>query len=60
MHYIMGCATGGCSGWDYTTIIELMQHTGVIDSTLALAPSFTVDGNVIDTFHYSTALTYHT
>lgn len=25
MHYTMGCASGGCSDWDYTTQIQLMQ-----------------------------------
>ncbi|MBA3901295.1 MAG: hypothetical protein H0X62_13995, partial [Bacteroidetes bacterium] len=24
MHYTMGCATAGCSDWDYTTQIEML------------------------------------
>jgi hypothetical protein len=25
MVYTMGCATGGCSDWDYTTKIEVLK-----------------------------------
>jgi hypothetical protein len=34
MRYTMGCATGGCSDWDYTTQIFLMHPTGTYDSTV--------------------------
>ncbi|HWB62648.1 MAG TPA: peptide-N-glycosidase F-related protein, partial [Chitinophagales bacterium] len=60
MHYIMGCASGGCSGWDYTTIIQLLQHTGLFDSTLAYAPNFTVNGVRQDSLVYSANPTYTT
>ena len=32
MHYTMGCASTGCSPWDYTTQIFLLHNTGEIDS----------------------------
>lgn len=60
MEYNLGCPSGGCSDWDYTTQINLLNPTGVIDSTLKQAPSFTVDGNQIDTFYYSVDTTYST
>ena len=60
MEYNLGCPSGGCSDWDYTTQINVLDPTGVIDSTLREAPSFTVDGNQIDTFYYSTDTTFNT
>lgn len=35
MHYTMGCASTGCSDWDYTTKIELRKPLGYNDSTIA-------------------------
>jgi len=32
LHYTMGCATGGCSDWDYTTQIFVRHRTGEIDT----------------------------
>ena len=54
LHYTMGCATGGCSDWDYTSQIIVRHRTGEIDSTLQTAPSFTVNGSVMDTVFFST------
>ena len=59
LHYTMGCATGGCSDWDYTTQIEIMKKTGAFDSTLVNLPNFTVNGNQMDTFYYATSQTFH-
>ena len=53
LHYTMGCATGGCSDWDYTTQIFVRHRTGKIDSTLQSSPLFTVNGNVLDSVMYS-------
>ena len=53
LHYTMGCATGGCSDWDYTSQIFLRHRTGEIDSSLNSAPNFTVNGNVLDTVSFS-------
>ena len=58
LHYTMGCASTGCSGWDYTTHINLRHRTGVFDSTLVLAPSFTLDGATLDSINVSTVPTY--
>ena len=32
MHYTMGCATGGCSDWDYTTTISALLNTNQLDT----------------------------
>ncbi len=32
MHYTLGCASGGCSDWDYTTKIELLNPSGNYDT----------------------------
>ena len=32
LHYTMGCATGGCSDWDYTTQIFVRHRTGEFDT----------------------------
>jgi len=58
LNYTMGCATGGCSDWDYTSQIFVRHRTGEIDSTFETAPLFTVNGSIIDTIYYSTDSTY--
>ena len=60
MHYTMGCASSGCSDWDYTTKIELMDETGIIDSTLRQAPNFKVNGGTVDSLLLSWDTTYTT
>lgn len=35
MHYTLGCASGGCGEWDYTTKIELLRPSSKLDSTNA-------------------------
>src|SRR5687767_4279131 len=60
LHYTMGCATGGCSPWDYTTQIQLRHHTGNMDSTLQQQASFTVNGGIMDTVDYNLWTTYTT
>lgn len=57
LHYTMGCASGGCSDWDYTTNIEIKHRTGEIDSNLVLAPSMIVNGNIQDSISGSTGPT---
>ncbi len=58
LHYNMGCATGGCSDWDYTSQVFVRHRTGEIDSTLQTAPLFTVNGIITDTIYYNTDSTY--
>jgi hypothetical protein len=59
LHYTMGCASGGCSDWDYTTKIEIMPKVG-IDSSSVNYPSFTVNTLEIDTFIYNSNATFKT
>ncbi len=60
MEVTLGCATGGCSDWDYTVRIEATHQTGVIDSVLTPYSSFTVNGVAIDTYYFSLDTTYVT
>jgi hypothetical protein len=60
LHYTMGCATGGCSAWDYTTQIQLRHRTGAMDSTLMQQPSYTVNSGILDSVHFNLATTYTT
>jgi hypothetical protein len=43
MVYTMGCASTGCSDWDYTTSILLRDYLGIMDSTVASVDSITGD-----------------
>ena len=58
LHYTMGCATGGCSDWDYTSQIFVRHRTGEIDSTLNTTPTFTVNGSTQDTVFFSYSPVY--
>ena len=49
MHFDMGCASTGCSGWDYDVHILLRNRTNKLDSNLVLAPSYSLDGSSPDT-----------
>ncbi len=49
MHYTMGCASTGCSDWDYTTKIELLKPLGYNDSTVASIDTISQDPLVVDT-----------
>ena len=59
LHYTMGCATGGCSDWDYTTQIFVRHRTGEVDSTLQESPNFTVNGTTEDTLLFSDSTFVH-
>ncbi|TNE26303.1 MAG: T9SS type A sorting domain-containing protein [Bacteroidetes bacterium] len=49
MVYTMGCASGGCSDWDYTTQINLYEPTGMMDSSVASLDTISTNPLVIDT-----------
>lgn len=49
MVYTMGCASNGCSDWDYTTAIHLNEQTGMYDSTVASIDTISTNPLVIDT-----------
>lgn len=58
LRYTLTCPTGGCGEWDYTTGVVLRKHTGILDSTLQDAPSFTVDGGTVDSIRVANDTTY--
>ena len=53
LHYTMGCASSGCSDWDYTTKIEVLHRTGDIDSNFQQSPMFSVNGAIVDSVMFS-------
>jgi hypothetical protein len=61
MHYKLKCnpaQSPACGEWDYLTYTYLYDHTGVLDSTLYTAPSFSVGGASPDTFSFMNSQTY--
>ena len=59
LNFTLGCG-GGCSGWDYTVDIYLIQNTHHKDSNLIQGPSFTVNGNQLDSVKVKKDTTYTT
>lgn len=49
MYYTMGCASGGCSDWDYTTRVNLLKPTGVMDSNVASIDTISTNPLQVDT-----------
>lgn len=49
LRYTMGCASGGCSDWDYTTLVNLMIPTGALDSNVASIDTISQNPLQIDT-----------
>lgn len=60
LKFTIGCTANGQCEWDYTVKIFARQRTGVKDSTLKQAPSFTVNGTTRDSVRFSTVPTYNT
>jgi len=59
LNFTLGCG-GHCSGWDYTVDIYLVRNTHHKDSTLKKGPSFTVNGNQLDSVKVKKQATYTT
>ncbi len=49
MYYTMGCASGGCSDWDYTTRVYILNATGAMDSTVSKIDTISTSPLVVDT-----------
>lgn len=45
----MGCASGGCSDWDYTTRLTLLNLTGILDSNVKRIDTISTSPLVLDT-----------
>ena len=58
MHFDMGCASSGCSGWDYDVHILLRNRTNKLDSNLVLAPSYSLEGSSLDSIMFSYTPTF--
>ena len=49
MDFTMGCASGGCSDWDYTVSVFLMRPTGLMDSVVLDLDTMLLEPLTIDT-----------
>lgn len=49
MELTLGCATGGCSDWDYTTLINIRNRTGRLDSAVSRIDTLQTNPLVVDT-----------
>ena len=49
MDFTMGCADGGCSHWDYTVSVFLMEPTGLLDSSISVLDTLSIEPLVVDT-----------
>ncbi|NNC95841.1 MAG: T9SS type A sorting domain-containing protein [Chitinophagales bacterium] len=49
LKYTMGCASSGCSDWDYTTQIQLLRPTGQLDSNIVGYDTVSTNPLVVDT-----------
>ncbi|MEI6311093.1 MAG: peptide-N-glycosidase F-related protein [Bacteroidota bacterium] len=49
MNFTLGCASGGCSDWDYDVHIELMKPTGAYDSNISRIDTITFSPLTLDT-----------
>ena len=49
LRYDMGCASGGCSDWDYTTLVNILHPTGLLDSNVQRIDTISTNPLVVDT-----------
>lgn len=49
MNFTLGCSDGGCSHWDYTVAIYLMEPTGLLDSSIVSIDTLVTDSTIVDT-----------
>lgn len=58
LNFNLGCLSNGQCEWDYTLKIVARKRTGTKDSALTQAPSFMINGAVVDSVSFSTSQTY--
>ena len=49
LRYDLGCASSGCSDWDYTTLVNILHPTGLLDSNIQSFDTLGTNPLVIDT-----------
>lgn len=49
MRFTLGCASGGCSDWDYTVLISVLHPTGALDSNVATIDTISTNPLIVDT-----------
>jgi hypothetical protein len=58
LRYELSCPPGGCDIYDRIATLKVIKHTGVIDSNLVMAPSYSVNGSSPDTLEYMNDTSY--
>lgn len=58
LRYQLSCPSFGCDIYDRIATLKVYRHTGVIDSTLTLAPSFRVDNQIRDSLYFMNDTSY--
>ena len=58
LKYQLSCPSFGCDIYDRIATLKVLNPTGRYDSTLVLAPSYTVNGSRPDTFSYMVDTSY--
>ena len=49
MDFTLGCASGGCSDWDYDVHIQIMKNTGRLDSNITRIDTISFSPLTLDT-----------
>ena len=49
MYFTLGCADGGCSGWDYDVLTQILHNTGRIDSAVQNLDTTSTEPLIVDT-----------
>jgi hypothetical protein len=59
LRYELSCPPAlGCDIYDRIATLKVLKPTGAIDSSLSIAPSFRMNGNVLDSFAYMNTVSY--
>lgn len=59
LRYELSCPGFGCDIYDRIATLKVLHGTGVYDSTLTLAPGFTVNGAILDSLQFMNDTSYH-
>jgi hypothetical protein len=59
LRYELSCPSFGCDIYDRIATLKVKQHTGVMDSTVTLVPSYKINGNSPDSVQFMFDTSYH-
>ncbi len=59
LRYELSCPPSlGCDIYDRIATLKVLEPTGIMDSSLRIAPSFRVNGSIVDSFAYMNSVSY--